>query len=335
MKNNMKVAALALLVAANLYACKDKNTASTETSEPATKMATVTPPAFSADSAYQYVAAQVAFGPRVPNTPAHRACGDFLIGKLKGFGATVQVQSFTAKAYDGKTLELRNIMGQINPKASRRILLAAHWDTRHVADKDTQNRDKPIDGANDGASGVGVLLEIARQLQANPLSEGIGVDIMLFDGEDYGQPDDAGDYIPDTYCLGSQHWSKNLMPIGYKAQYGILLDMVGAKGSRFAQEEISRTYAKNVVDNIWKAAHSMGFSDYFPYQNSASITDDHYYVIQNAEIPMADIIAYDATSPDGYFGPYHHRHADNMQIIDKNTLKAVGQTVLQVVKSEK
>lgn len=292
-------------------------------------------PSFNADSAYQYVAQQVAFGPRVPNTPAHRACGDYLIQKLKDLGGNVQVQAFQAKAYDGTVLSLRNIMAQYHPQASKRILLAAHWDTRHLADKDTVNPTKPIDGANDGGSGVAVLLEIARQLQANPLSGDVGVDIIFFDGEDYGQPDNSGlPYDSNSWCLGSQYWGKNLMPAGYTAQYGILLDMVGAKDSRFFREETSRTYARDVVDKVWSAANQLGYSQYFVPQDSPGITDDHTYVIQYANIRMIDIIAHDPSSPDGYFGPYHHRHSDNMDIIDKNTLKAVGQTVLRVAYSE-
>ncbi|ALI99335.1 M28 family peptidase [Rufibacter tibetensis] len=335
MKNNMKVLALGLLLAAGLPACEKKTNTETATAEqPTAATAAVNVPAFNADSAYQFVAKQVSFGPRVPNTPAHRACGDYLISKLEGYGGTLQVQSFTANAYDGTALSLRNIMAQFNPKASKRILLAAHWDTRHVADKDPQNPTKPMDGANDGASGVGVLLEIARQLQANPLQRNVGVDIMLFDGEDYGQPDNAGEYKEDTWCLGSQYWAKNLMPKGYTANYGILLDMVGAKGSRFAREETSRAYAGDVVEKVWRTANQIGYSNYFPFQDSPGITDDHTYVIQHTNIRMADIIAYDPNSPDGFFGPYHHRQTDNMDIIDRNTLKAVGQTVLHVVMTE-
>ncbi|MFC6996000.1 M28 family peptidase [Rufibacter roseus] len=337
MKNNMLSLVCGWLLIVGLSAC-DKN-GKTETSTTAPSAATEAPavnvPSFNADSAFQFVVKQVEFGPRVPNTQAHRAAGDYLIEKLKSYGGNVLVQSFKAKAYNGTMLNLRNIMGQFNPKASKRILLAAHWDTRHVADKDEQNPNQPIDGANDGASGVAVLLEIARQLQADPLQGDVGVDIMFFDGEDYGQPDSSEDpYQPDSWCLGSQYWGQNLMPQGYRANYGILLDMVGAKNSRFFREETSRMYARDVVDKVWRAANQLGYSDYFVPQNSPGITDDHTYVIQHTNIRMIDIIAHDPSSPDGYFGPYHHRHTDNIDIIDKNTLKAVGQTVLRVVYSE-
>ncbi|MGV3539853.1 MAG: M28 family peptidase, partial [Rufibacter sp.] len=253
MKNSMKVLALGLLLAASFPACEKKS--NTATADQAAT-APIQAPEFNADSAYAFVAKQVGFGPRVPNTSAHRACGDYLVNQLKTYGGHVLEQTFTAKAYNGTSLNLRNIMGQFNPNAPKRILLAAHWDTRPFADKDTVNQKQPIDGANDGASGVAVLLEIARQLQDNPLSGDVGVDILFFDGEDYGQPDNSGlDYQENTWCLGSQYWSRNKMPKNYQPQYGILLDMVGAKGSRFAREEGSRGYASDVVDKVWGAAH--------------------------------------------------------------------------------
>lgn len=293
-------------------------------------------PDFSADSAYQFVARQVAFGPRVPNTPAHRTTGDWLIQTFERYGAQVQVQAFQARAYNGQLLDLRNIVASYNPQASRRILLAAHWDTRPYADKDEENQNQPIDGANDGGSGVGVLLEIARQLgQAAGAGPAVGVDIILFDGEDYGQPDYApGNQQQDTWCLGSQHWSANKHQPNYTAAYGILLDMVGARGAKFAREEYSRRFANDIVRKVWDTANRIGYSNYFVYVDSPGIIDDHYYVNTRTNIRMIDIIEFDQTSDDGYFADYHHRHADNMDIIDRNTLKAVGQTVLQVVYQE-
>jgi glutaminyl-peptide cyclotransferase len=293
-------------------------------------------PDFNADSAYQFVARQVAFGPRVPNTPAHRATGDWLIRTLEGFGAQVQVQSFRAKAYNGQMLDLRNIIASYNPEAKRRVLLAAHWDTRPYADKDDENQKKPIDGANDGASGVGVLLEIARQLaQAGGGGPAVGIDLILFDGEDYGQPDNSPEPIQDdTWCLGSQHWAANKHKPNYTAAYGILLDMVGAKGARFAREEYSRRFANDIVQKVWNTANRIGYSDFFVYQDSPGIIDDHYYINTRGNIRMIDIIEYDPVSTDGYFADYHHTHDDTMDIIDTRTLKAVGQTVLHVVYQE-
>lgn len=293
-------------------------------------------PEFNADSAYQFVARQVAFGPRVPNTAAHRATGDWLIRTLEGYGAQVQVQAFRAQAFNGQMLDLRNIIASYNPQATRRVLLAAHWDTRPFADKDDENPNRPIDGANDGASGVGVLLEIARQLgQAGNAGPAVGVDLILFDGEDFGQPDNSS--VPskeDTWCLGSQHWSANKHKANYTAAYGILLDMVGARGAKFAREEYSRRFANDVVQKVWNTANRIGYSDFFVYQDSPGIIDDHYYVNTRTNIRMIDIIEFDQTSADGYFADYHHTHADNMDIIDSRTLKAVGQTVLHVVFQE-
>ncbi|MDB5262904.1 MAG: Glutamine cyclotransferase, partial [Adhaeribacter sp.] len=202
-----------------------------------------------------------------------------------------------------------------------------HWDTRPFADKDTLNPTKPSDGANDGASGVGVLLELARILNTARNNPGIGVDFIFFDGEDYGNANGGAE---ETWCLGSQYWAKNKHQNGYNANFGILLDMVGAKGAKFAQEAYSKQYAPQVVNNVWKTASQLGFSDYFIYADNGGITDDHVFMTQGG-VPSIDIIDYDPTSPDGTFGKYHHRHSDNMSIIDKNTLKAVGQTVLQVI----
>jgi Zn-dependent M28 family amino/carboxypeptidase len=302
-----------------------------ETEAPAVKA-----PSFNADSASKFVAKQVSFGPRIPNTQAATATGDWIISKLKEYGAKVQVQEFEMRAYDGKMLHLRNIIGSYNPEAAARVLVAAHWDTRPFADRDENQPDKPFDGANDGASGVGILLEMARTIHGAERKPDVGVDMIFFDGEDYGQPENSGfPYQDDTWCLGAQYWAKHKHEPNYTAKYGILLDMVGADNAKFAREATSLQYAKNVVDKVWKAANKIGYSDYFKYVNSPGITDDHAYVNSIANIPMIDIIEYNMTSGNGdYFGPYHHRHADSMAIINPQTLKAVGQTVLHVLYNE-
>ncbi|WP_026236504.1 M28 family peptidase [Pontibacter roseus] len=335
MKNSMKSLALLLLTALSLNSCDSTEKAETSNRVAVEEEAIVQAPEFNADSAYHFVERQVAFGPRVPNTAEHYKTGEWLIETLRSYGAEVQVQSFQARAFDGKMLNLRNIIATINPGAAKRVMLAAHWDTRPFADKDDENQNKPIDGANDGGSGVGVLLEIARTIQAAEHKPGIGVDIILFDGEDYGQPDESDfPFQDDTWCLGSQYWSKNKHVANYKPQYGILLDMVGAENAKFAREGTSMQYAKNIVDKVWRAGNRIGYSDYFVYTNAPGITDDHYYVNTVAGIRMIDIIEYNMANPDDYFGPYHHRHTDTMDIISKNTLKAVGQTVLHVLYNE-
>lgn len=320
MKNNIT---WILLLLAFFFSCE--NTAEKTREEHAEDFKPF--PAFNADSAYAYIQKQVNFGPRVPNTPEHEATGNWLMEKFESFGLEVQGQEFTAKAYDGKVLELTNIIASYNPEAKKRILLAAHWDTRRVADKDTERVNEPIDGANDGGSGVGVLLEIARTITASADTLEFGIDFILFDGEDDGKPQASQGGTDDTnwWCLGSQHWSKTPHEAGYSAFYGILLDMVGAKGARFYKEGASIHYASGIVEKVWSYAHHLGYSDFFPMRKSHPITDDHIPVNEVANIPMINIIDY---SPDYGFGHYHHKHADNMDIIDKRTLKVVGETVL-------
>jgi Zn-dependent M28 family amino/carboxypeptidase len=283
-------------------------------------------PKFDMDSAYAFVAAQVAFGPRVMNTAAHDAAGEWMVGKLEEFGAKVERQTFTATAYDGTPLKSMNIIGRYNPEVQDRILLAAHWDTRHVADSKLEtNPDAVVHGADDGASGVGVLLEIARQLgQSAPH---IGVDIVLFDAEDYGVSS-AGN---ESYAKGAQYYSNNLT--GIRPRYGILLDMVGSRDAEFAIEQYSQLYAPNVVRKVWKLAADMGYVRFFPQRQGAGITDDHYFVNTIAKIPMIDIISHREGS-EGPFVAHWHTGDDNMDKIDKRTLRAVGQVVTALIYRE-
>ena len=278
-------------------------------------------PAFNADSAYGFVEKQVAFGPRVPLTIPHDKCAAWLQEQLKKYCPDVALLSGTVVGYDGKTIRLKNIIASFEPKLKKRILLCAHWDTRPIADRDTKDKEKPIDGANDGGSGVGVLLEIARLLKEKPLKNA-GIDILLFDMEDYGT----------NYCQGSGYWAKNLHQPGYFANYGILLDMVGAKGAVFPVEGVSMEYAAATVHKVWEKANSLGYGNIFLWNEMQPITDDHVAINEIAGIPCIDIIQMDPNTGD--FMPEHHRHGDNMSIIDKGTLKAVGQTVLEVIYSE-
>ncbi|HEY0976633.1 MAG TPA: M28 family peptidase [Flavobacteriales bacterium] len=312
-----------------------------EPKEPETTVVPVQPPAppapdFNTDSAYAFVAEQVAFGPRVPGSKAHKACGDRLVAKLEGYGAKVIQQTGTVTAYNGQPVPLRNIIASWRPEAKERLLLMAHWDTRPFADKDTQRQSDPIDGANDGASGVGIWLEVARHL--NDLPSGMGIDLFLTDVEDMGEPNgamgaDAGNSIK-SWCLGSQYWVKNPHVPGYKARYGILLDMVGANGSVFPREAWSMRYASAVVNKVWRKAADLGFGDRFPLDVQQHVgIDDHVIVNQGLNIPCIDIIAYDENTRA--FPKSWHTHADNMQDISKETLEAVGTTVLNVVWSER
>lgn len=291
-------------------------------------------PAFNADSAYSYVKAQVDFGPRVPNTKEHVACGDYLASKLSGFGAQVTSQRADLSAFDGTILKARNIIGAYKPESKKRIALFAHWDTRPWADNDPDeaNYHTPILGADDGASGVGVLLEIARQIQLKQPE--LGVDIILFDAEDYGTPKfHPGESDENSWCLGSQYWSQNFHEEEYNARFGILLDMVGGKGATFYKEGFSNDYAPSVVKKVWEAASQAGFGNYFINQNGGYATDDHLFVNRLAKLPTIDIIPYDAAS--GEFTRVWHTVGDNLDAIDPATLKAVGQTVLEVIYNEK
>jgi len=281
-------------------------------------------PRFDADSAYAFVAKQVAFGPRVMNTPAHDATGEWLAAKLKTFGAEVEEQKFTAPAYDGTPLKGTNIIGRYNPENEYRIVLAAHWDTRHVADQ-TDDPNAVVEGADDGASGVGVLLEIARQLGLS--TPNIGVDIVLFDAEDYGEGGQSNNV--DSWGLGSQYYGKNLKDP--RPQYGILLDMVGAKGATFGREGHSVRNAPVLLNKVWKLAKGLPISAaYFTNEQLPPLTDDHFFFMRESGIPMIDIIYYSRSNTRG-FGDHWHTGTDGMNIIDKNTLRAVGQVVVAVV----
>ncbi|HRI59250.1 MAG TPA: M28 family peptidase [Saprospiraceae bacterium] len=298
----------------------------TQTPQPAVPQVPV--PVFQVDSAFLYVKKQVDFGPRVPNTEAHRKCAAWLAGEFKRHGLTVIEQKFEAPHYKGGTFNGINIIGQYNPGNPRRILLAAHWDSRFHADQDTKDKEKPILGADDGGGGVGILLEIARLLKAQPLD--IGVDLVLFDAEDQGNDADDNQDHSKTWCLGAQHWSKNLHKPGYMPLFGILLDMVGGANPKFQREGISMQAAPGIVEKVWGTAASLGYSNIFVQEQGGAITDDHYFVVMNARIPMIDIISRPGDTKSG-FVPHWHTHDDNIKAIDKNTLRVVGEVVTAVV----
>lgn len=292
-------------------------------------------PLFDPDSAYAFVQKQVDFGPRVPGTPQHTACADWMVAKLKGYGADVVEQRSTVKAYNGKELPLRNIIASFNPMAKERILLLAHYDTRPMADKDSDRPHEPILGANDGGSGVGILLELARHLGGK--QHGPGVDLLFTDVEDYGQPSGAmtvDEKSIDTWALGSQYFAKNPHVPGYTARFGILLDMCGAKDARFYREAISMQFAAGIVTKVWRTAESLGYGDRFVQETKYFVgTDDHLPINRQLRIPTIDIIEFHEGT--NAFHPSWHTHADNMDVIDAATLNAVGRTVLEVVWKER
>jgi Zn-dependent M28 family amino/carboxypeptidase len=299
-------------------------------------------PKFEQDSAYAFIAKQVSFGTRVPNSPGHTACKNWLVSKLKSYKAEVIEQDFTAKAYYGETYNGTNIIAQYNTSAKERLMLAAHWDTRHIGDQDddVSMQTKPIDGADDGGSGVGVLLEIARLIAQNGID--IGIDIILFDAEDNGSSSDAEMTREEqlasheTWCLGSQHWAKNPHKANYTAMYGILLDMVGAKGAVFPYEgySVSTPAGGAVVNKIWGLAEALKFDNYFQRRQAGAITDDHVFVMKHRKFAVADIINLSKSSKSSTFGAHWHTHDDNLDIIDKDVLKAVGRVVTAAIYRE-
>lgn len=292
-------------------------------------------PSFQADSAYAHIEKQVSFGPRVPGTPAQVKCAAWLSAKFKSMGYAVHEQKFNATLYNSKVVPGINIVASYKPEVEKRILLAAHWDSRAYSDHDAKVKDQAIDGANDGASGVGVLLEVARNLVKD--SAQVGVDFVLFDVEDWGAPDSYTgkmDIPHGGYCIGSEYWSKNPHKKPYTAYYGILLDMVGAEGATFYHELNSYEVAPTVISTVWSAASQLGFGQYFINSKGSAITDDHLPVIENLGIPMIDIIDYRLGGTANGFFPHWHTTGDKMNNISKSTLTAVGQTVLHVLYHE-
>ncbi len=291
-------------------------------------------PDFIADSAYLYTQNQLDFGYRIPNTKAHGECAKYLANELYRFGADTILQRGKVTAYDGSTLNIINVIGSFAPEKERRILLFAHWDSRPYADNDPDksNHRKPVTGADDGAASVAVLLEIARQIGMQPTN--VGVDFIFFDAEDYGAPYfyEEVQKVEHDWALGSQYWAKHPHTLAYRAEYGILLDMVSGKGSVFPYEQVSMHFAPEVVGKIWNEAERLGYGSSFPKKQGGAIVDDHYY-INLYGIPCVDIIAYHPNTGTG-FPPYWHTLKDDMRNIDKDKMKAVGQTVMSVIYNE-
>lgn len=328
MKKKSIVLLMSTFVLFSAFSCGGSNKPSGENEEVAVNV-----PQFDADSAYLYVKNQVDFGPRVPNTKEHVACGDYLAKQLEAFGAKVTNQYADLIAYDGTLLKARNIIGSYKPETKKRIALFAHWDTRPWADNDpdAKNHHTPILGANDGASGVGALLEIARLI--NQQQPELGIDLIFLDAEDYGAPQFYdGVHKEEFWCLGAQYWARNPHVQGYNARFGILLDMVGGEGSVFMKEGYSEKFASDINKKVWKAAKKLGYGKTFMEGDGGLATDDHLFINRLARIKTIDIVPFD---PEGDFTPTWHTVNDNMDHIDKNTLKAVGQTVLEVVYNEK
>ena len=319
--------------------CKGGKTGEAEYVSPA--------PVFDEDSAYTYVAEQCAFGPRVMNTAAHDSCGDYIAEKFREYGAKIYDQYADAKLYDGTPVKMRNIIASFNPAAQTRLIISGHWDSRPWADHDSDEakHQTPIDGANDGASSIGVMMEIARLLKEDAATKGdsalfrmkpdLGVDFICWDAEDCGTPtfaEDDEESHESTWCLGSQYWSGVRHVDGYTARYAINLDMVGGNQTVFYREGYSMNYAPALVDKVWGAAHRIGYGQYFSYDAGIGhVTDDHLQVNRGG-IPCIDVIGVDSSI--GGFPATWHTVNDNVKNINRETLKAVGQTMLEVIWTE-
>jgi glutaminyl-peptide cyclotransferase len=272
-------------------------------------------PHFDGARAYAYLTAQTDFGPRTPLSDAHAKCLSYLVSELEKSAGSVTRQNFTEKGYNNESLPLTNVFASFNPQAPQRVLLVAHWDSRPRADQDPieANRSKPILGANDGASGVAVLLELARQMKQMPPA--IGVDILLVDGEDYGKSNDL-----DKYFLGAKHFAKT-MPPNYKPLFGILLDMIGDADLRIPMEQNSMTYAPGIVSIVWSAAQELGITQ-FAAVPGEQIEDDHL-ALNAAGIPTIDLIDFQY--------PYWHTVGDTPDKCSAESLEAVGRVLVHVL----
>ena len=321
-----------LIMLATFTGCKNQSQTS---SGQDTDTIAVTQVQFDADSAYASVVAQCDFGPRVPGSAAHDRCGDYIVARFKALGLSVSEQRADQKAWDGKVLHTRNIIAAYRPELADRIIICTHWESRPWADADPDSslHREPVMAANDGASGVAVMLEVARKLEE--LKPELGIDFICFDSEDYGMPywaetDDVAD--GSDWCLGSQYWAAHPHVPGYKARFGILLDMVGGRDARFCFEGISMRYASEVMVHVWDAAGRAGASQLFLAEQGGYAQDDHVPMNEVAGIPTIDIIPY--VEGEHTFGATWHTTQDTPENISRETLKGVGQTLFQFL-SEK
>ena len=281
-------------------------------------------PQFKGSRAFDFLLRQTSFGPRNPGSRGHADCLAYLAATLRELAPEVRLQEFTHAGYDKTTLRLTNVIASFRPELTPRIILCAHWDTRPRAehDPDPKKRDLPILGANDGASGVAVLLEIATAFKAAPPP--VGVDILLFDGEDYGIEGDHANYF-----LGARHYASLLTP-EKKPEFGILLDMVGDRFLEIPREGFSVRYAPRIVDLVWNTARNLGIGQ-FVADIGGEVMDDHL-PLNEAGVPTIDLIDFDYPDPTNRFW---HTHQDVPENCDAQSLEAVGTVLLHVIYERK
>ncbi len=272
---------------------------------------------FDGEAALAYAQAQMDFGGRIPNTEGHRLTGDWILEQLRSRADSVEVQSFSHVTVDGDTLRLRNFIGRFRPDATERILFLAHWDTRPRAEKESNmaRRRLPTPGANDGASGVAVLLGVADELEREPPA--FGVDLLFVDGEDYGN------FSSDTdVFIGSSYFAEHL-PEGYAPLFAVLFDMVGDADLRIPREGYSVNGAPEVVDRVWRKAKSLGFGHVFRSEIGTWVRDDHI-ALQEAGIRAINVI--------DFTYPYHHTTDDTMDKLSARSLAIVGSVAVALVR---
>ena len=267
---------------------------------------------FDGESALRYAKAQVDFGPRVPGTESAKRAGDWIVAEMKQRADTVIVQEWTHITQDGKHLPMRNILARFNPSATERILYVTHWDTRPISDRseDPAERQVPVPGANDGASGVGLFIALGDALKKNPTTT--GVDLLFVDGEDYGEFDEK---LADV-LIGSTYFAKNLPDSSYRPLFGVLWDMIGDRDLTFRKEGYSLQRAPEVVDRVWAKAAELGHDRVFLEAEQGPVTDDHLPLLE-AGLRVIDVI--DLDYPD------HHRPSDTIDKISARSLSIVGE----------
>ncbi|HEY9516722.1 MAG TPA: M28 family peptidase [Gemmatimonadaceae bacterium] len=278
---------------------------------------------FSGETALGYVKTQLDFGPRIPGSEAHRRTGDWIVAQMRERADTVIEQQWTHVTESGDTLPMRNILARYRPRASERVLYVTHWDTRPISDAatDPAERQLPVPGANDGASGVALFIALGDVLQQTPPT--VGLDLLFVDGEDFGEfPNGADNQTAGDVLIGSRYFAQHLPSPGYLPLYGVLWDMIGDRDLQIFQEGFSIQRAPEVVQLVWREAADLGYSRYFIPRSGQAITDDHVPLL-DAGLHVIDVIDIDY--------PPHHTPRDTFDKVSAASLQIVGDVALSLV----
>jgi hypothetical protein len=285
---------------------------------------------FDGQTAYGYVKTQLDFGPRIPGSVGARKTGDWIVAQMKQRADTVIEQRWTHVTQKGDTLPLRNILARFRPQATERVLYLTHWDTRPVSDDASVPADKrstPVPGANDGASGVALLIALGDVLKKSPPN--VGVDLLFVDGEDYGPSFDPGK--DQDVLLGSRYFADHLPSADYQPMFGILFDMIGDAVLRIPQESNSINGAPEVVKRVWDTARDLGYDQTFVTEDQGAITDDHVPLLKKG-LRVIDVIDLDYPAPG--MRRYHHTPDDTLDKVSPRSLQIVGDVAVTLVGSK-